>query len=57
VSLFRNGASAFEWLWIFTLFPFIGGLLGISFYELVFKKVTVSVGVRHSSLIMKDIED
>ena len=45
VMTFDNiqGASGIEWIWIYALFPFVGGICAVIFHELIFKKVQSAI--------------
>ena len=34
-----QGVTGLEWIWIYALFPFVGGICAVIFHELIFKKV------------------
>ena len=38
MQLFVVDANAFQYVWIYTLLPFIGAVLAVLFHEFVFKK-------------------
>jgi glycerol uptake facilitator-like aquaporin len=38
VMLFNDGGSGFKWVWLYTLVPFAGAILGVVFHEFVFKR-------------------
>lgn len=41
-----NGKLGFRYLWIFGIFPFIGGLCGVIFHEFVYKKLLRNIEAR-----------
>jgi len=38
-----NGVLGLEWIWIYALFPFVGGICAVIFHELIFKKVQSAI--------------
>jgi glycerol uptake facilitator-like aquaporin len=37
-QLFSDGGNKFKWVWLYGLFPLLGGIVAVVFHEFVFKK-------------------
>jgi glycerol uptake facilitator-like aquaporin len=43
VMLFKGQTYGMKWFWIYLSFPFAGALLGVLFFEVIYKKLQDSV--------------
>jgi glycerol uptake facilitator-like aquaporin len=43
VMAFKNEVNGLKWIWIYALFPLIGGVIAVAFHELVYRKVTTAI--------------
>jgi glycerol uptake facilitator-like aquaporin len=39
----QHRTTGLEWIWIYALFPFVGGICAVIFHELIFKKVQSAI--------------
>jgi glycerol uptake facilitator-like aquaporin len=43
VMLFTGHTTGMKWFWIYLSFPFLGALVGVFFFEIIYKKLQDSV--------------
>lgn len=43
VMSFKGNTKGLEWIWIYALFPLVGGICAVIFHELIFKKVQSAI--------------
>ena len=51
--LMDHGDSMLKYLWVFIIFPFVGGILALLFYEFVYKKTQVIVNEDYNRNVAK----
>ena len=43
IWLFDGNSSGIKWIWVYAVFPFVGGFLSVLFHEFVYKKVVDTI--------------
>jgi glycerol uptake facilitator-like aquaporin len=39
----KSSSSGIKWVWVYGIFPFVGGIVAVVFHELVYRKVTTAI--------------
>ena len=39
----ENKANGLKWIWVYTIFPLVGGILAVIFHEFVYRKITMAI--------------
>jgi TRAP-type C4-dicarboxylate transport system permease small subunit len=39
----ENAANGLKWIWVYAVFPLVGGIIAVIFHELVYRKVTTAI--------------